>query len=225
MENARRLPLVYPDWKGVFFVDDFAWSKIGVELEESGCLVIRKGQSEGHRGMLWRFEAVTLTDARRVIVRDVDSRVTSREARAVDEWIKSGFSLHVIRDHPWHTRPVMGGMWGIQGAKNLQVISQEIQRVKSLENGYGEDQEWISRIATKHFWDSKLVHDSFPLMGDKVQSLPPREGREFIGERIDCNGNPELAARKSLDNFERSHLRRITRRFLTRRNLATTFFD
>ena len=167
--------------------------------------------------MFWRFEATRLPNAQRVIVRDVDSRISTREAKAVDEWTNSRFALHVIRDHPWHTRPVMGGMWGIQGIENLLVISQELHRLSDPEDAYGEDQEWISRVGTEHFWNSKLVHDSFPLLGDSAKSLPPREGLEFIGERIDCSGNPEHMARKSLDLFERSILRRIFRRIFTRR--------
>ena len=44
--------------------------------------------------------------------RDLDSRVTEREAAAVHEWLKSNKTLHSMRDHPWHTVPIMGGGWG-----------------------------------------------------------------------------------------------------------------
>ena len=31
---------------------------------------------------------------------------------AVEEWIHSGKSFHIMRDHPYHSAVVLGGMWG-----------------------------------------------------------------------------------------------------------------
>ncbi|HPC77997.1 MAG TPA: hypothetical protein PK811_06665, partial [bacterium] len=44
--------------------------------------------------------------------RDTDSRLNPREADAVEEWIESGKSFHIMRDHPQHNVPICGGMWG-----------------------------------------------------------------------------------------------------------------
>ena len=41
--------------------------------------------------------------------RDLDSAPTQREADAVQEWLRSGKTLHVMRDHPSHTFPMLGG--------------------------------------------------------------------------------------------------------------------
>ena len=41
--------------------------------------------------------------------RDLDSVPTQREADAVEEWLRSGKTLHVMRDHPSHTFPMLGG--------------------------------------------------------------------------------------------------------------------
>ena len=38
----------------------------------------------------------------RFVVRDADSRPNAREWAAVQEWIESGYSAHIMRDHPAH---------------------------------------------------------------------------------------------------------------------------
>ena len=62
--------------------------------------------------MLWRFLPSLDPQVSVMLSRDLDSRVTEREAAAVTEWLESDLSLHAMRDHPWHTVPIMGGGWG-----------------------------------------------------------------------------------------------------------------
>jgi hypothetical protein len=45
-------------------------------------------------------------------VRDVDSRPSERETKAMRAWLRSGDAFHVMRDHPYHYAAIMGGMWG-----------------------------------------------------------------------------------------------------------------
>merc|ERR1712018_1118233 len=64
-------------------------------------------------GMLWRFLPLLdqLVDV--VLVRDLDSRLSAREAAAVTDWLNdTQFAVHVMRDHPSHSWPMLGGMWG-----------------------------------------------------------------------------------------------------------------
>lgn len=59
-------------------------------------------------GMLWRFSIAGDESVDRYVIRDVDSRLNTRERLAVQDWIESGFPLHVMRDHPYHVAPIMG---------------------------------------------------------------------------------------------------------------------
>ena len=52
--------------------------------------------------------------------RDLDSAPTQREADAVQEWLRSGKTLHVMRDHPSHTFPMLGGSIQKQTKQNNQ---------------------------------------------------------------------------------------------------------
>ena len=43
----------------------------------------------------------------------MDSQFSGREAAAVKEWrYNSNFSIHSMRDHPYHTSPMLGSAWG-----------------------------------------------------------------------------------------------------------------
>ena len=43
-------------------------------------------------------------------MRDADSRPSSREWAAVNEWMESGYSAHIMRDHPAHKIVMMAGI-------------------------------------------------------------------------------------------------------------------
>ena len=47
-----------------------------------------------------------------IISRDLDSRFDDREQAAVNEWIRSEKSFHIMRDHPQHRASILGGLWG-----------------------------------------------------------------------------------------------------------------
>ena len=40
--------------------------------------------------------------------RDLDSRISSREVAAVNEWLRTDEPLHVMRDHPGHKASIYG---------------------------------------------------------------------------------------------------------------------
>ncbi|XP_042209965.1 uncharacterized protein LOC121857798 isoform X2 [Homarus americanus] len=54
-------------------------------------------------GGLWRLAVMGDPTVEVFLSRDLDNWILKREVAAVDEWIKSGRSFHVMRDHPNHT--------------------------------------------------------------------------------------------------------------------------
>jgi len=58
--------------------------------------------------MTWRFLPLSDPLVDLVIVRDLDSNLGEREALAVSEWINSSSPLHVMRDNPFHSLPILG---------------------------------------------------------------------------------------------------------------------
>ncbi|ROT74205.1 hypothetical protein C7M84_007300 [Penaeus vannamei] len=65
--------------------------------------------------MVWR--ALPLGDERvsAFFVRDSDSILLERGAAAVREWMAGNKSFHLLRDHPYHGIPIMGGLWAPAG--------------------------------------------------------------------------------------------------------------
>jgi hypothetical protein len=105
---------------------------------------------KGHAaGMFYRFLVASDTTVDRFIIRDVDSRLNSRDRLAVEDWIQSKQAIHIIRDHVNHCLPMngitmedspllvltpppplsirrSGGMWGgVNGA--LPMIKEQVE--------------------------------------------------------------------------------------------------
>ena len=59
--------------------------------------------------MNWRYLPMLDQHVDRMLARDTDSEINSREAAAVYEWLESNYTFHVMRDHPAHNKPIMGG--------------------------------------------------------------------------------------------------------------------
>ena len=102
--------------------------------------------------------------------RDLDSRITERERAAAAEWLESDKSLHAMRDHPWHTVPLMAGGWGAKldtqaRRDNWNTSWTSMLADSKLYSGAGEkgpDQDLLQR----HVWGrwgraDCLQHDSY----------------------------------------------------------------
>ncbi len=46
--------------------------------------------------------------------RDLDSPILKRETTVVYGWLDSKQTIHIMRDHPEHDVPILGGLWGIK---------------------------------------------------------------------------------------------------------------
>lgn len=190
IKNAELWKEIYPDWKMVVYYDNTSPKETIVKLNEMGVMTIDMS-SEKLYGMFWRFLAVDIDDCEYAIFRDCDSRISLREKLAVDEWINSGKSIHVMRDHPAHRIPfgndslgILGGMWGMKS--NMVKISDMINK-HPLSNSYnyGNDQTFLKEIYLM-FENDNCTHDEF----FELNPFPiKREYGVFIGGRIDENDN------------------------------------
>ena len=190
IKNAELWKELYPDWQMVVFYDNTVPYDIINSLKNMGVLC-EDMSNKGIYGMFWRFFAVDLPNSEYAIFRDTDSRISLREKMAVDEWLSSGKTLHVMRDHPYHMIPcgndrlgILGGMWGIKSKKIplTKMINSYPNKGKIF---YGEDQTFLKTIFSL-FENDRCTHDEF----FEKKSFPiNRNGVRFIGERI---GEDEL---------------------------------
>jgi len=191
LKNANLVKNIYPDWQMIVYYDNTVPSDTIYELSKIGVKTIDMTNKEIY-GAFWRFLASDFSDSEYTIFRDADSRISLREKMAVDEWLESGKTLHVMRDHPYHMIPygndtlgILAGMWGIKSKKIS--LSDMIEKYHNKHNiSYGEDQIFLKKIYDL-FYNDRCTHDEF---FEKKPFPIKRENNRFIGERIDENENP-----------------------------------
>jgi hypothetical protein len=190
VKNAEQVPEIYAGWQMIVYHDNSVPTETLNILKN---LNVKLVNVDGHtHGMFWRFFASDLVDCEYAIFRDGDSRLSTREKMAVDEWIESGKTIHVMRDHPAHQIPygnsglgILGGMWGIKG--NTIPMKDSIENFsKNKTMGYGIDQTFLKTIYNV-FENDRCTHDDF--FEKKPFPIQRKNGR-FIGERMDVNDNP-----------------------------------
>jgi hypothetical protein len=190
VKNAEQVPEIYPGWQMIVYHDNSVPTETLNILEN---LNVKLVNVDGHtHGMFWRFFASDLVDCEYAIFRDGDSRLSIREKMAVDEWIESGKTIHVMRDHPAHQIPygnnglgILGGMWGIKG--NTIPMKDSIENFsKNKTMGYGIDQTFLKTIYNV-FENDRCTHDDF---FEKKPFPIKRENGRFIGERMNVNDEP-----------------------------------
>ena len=70
-------------------------------------------------GMFWRFQPLADPTVEIFGSRDADSFLSEREEAAVSAWLRSGEQFHIMRDGPFHSIPVLGGLWGANNYINM----------------------------------------------------------------------------------------------------------
>jgi hypothetical protein len=191
IRNSELWKEIYPDWQMVVYYDNTVPVETIKKLDEN-CVITIDMTEKNLYGMFWRFYATDLPNSEYCSFRDCDSRISEREKKSVDEWIDSGKSLHVMRDHPYHGIPygndrlgILGGMWGIKS--NSLPITDMIDKFKKDKNlSYGSDQTFLKTIYTVLI-DDRFTNDDF---FEKIPFTINRINGRFIGERIDENDNP-----------------------------------
>lgn len=115
IENAKLALLHYPGWECRVYVEDTISEDIKNKLKDLDAVVYNRTNSGGFSPLYWRFEPIKDKDVYVWISRDVDSRLSEKEALAVQDWLKSGKTFHLMRDaHNHDLYPVMAGMFGVR---------------------------------------------------------------------------------------------------------------
>jgi len=174
LRNAELAKNIYPDWVCRFYVARSVPQDIIESLENMDNTQVKYMDSDGDwTSMFWRFEPAAEDDVDIMISRDTDSRLSAREKMAVDEWVSSDKGFHIMRDHPWHKYPVLGGMWGVK--KGVLPQMKKLISEFSQTDEYGTDYWFFGRKVYPLVTSDMLVHDPF------------FEGREFPSQRTAGN--------------------------------------
>lgn len=186
IRNAELSPHIYPGWICRFYYGDSVPNEIISQLLNfKHCeLIYKKEEPNDWTAMFWRFESCCDFMVSVSIFRDTDSRLCYRERSAVDEWLCSGKTFHIMRDHPYHNFPILGGMWGFKQNLNYDICS--MTQSFSKQNKYGIDYDFFNEKLYPLIGDDKIVHDEF---FDKKPFPKPRDSNEFVGDVFDEHNN------------------------------------
>jgi hypothetical protein len=121
------------------------------------------------------------------LIRDTDSRLTAREARAADEWVNSGRLFHVIRDHESHYEwPVLAGMWGMKGIVHPH-FHEQLKKYWTA-TFYTIDQVFLAREIWPAVQQSSLIHGMRE--GGWFAETRAEVGYNFVGEGWYADNTP-----------------------------------
>lgn len=158
--------------------------------------------------MFWRFLIFFDESAERVLIRDCDSDLLERDVVAIREWEASKSAFHIMRDHPLHFVPILGGMWGAMADEARKIFDK--RDFYTYPDAKGEDQNFLRTIYPQII-SSSLVHDSIFRYEKKSRNFPtPRIQYEYIGEVLNVDGEPlSPESRDMLKEFENSKAKRL----------------
>jgi len=189
VKNAQEINKYYPGWKAKFYVDITTPRGIIYELQACENVDVVERQEIGNwRAMFWRFEASFDEDADIIIFRDTDCRLGNREVSAVNEWLASDKTFHIMRDHPYHKFPVLGGMWGVKSNNKYDLKNLILEYYKSQSaDRYGTDYEFFISTLYPIMKSDCIEHDEFfkDIFPNSTNFPLPRETNEepfFVGE-------------------------------------------
>lgn len=184
LRNAELAASIYEDWICRYYIGTSVPRGLEFELEAfPNVEIVRRAEFGDWRGMYWRFEPASEDDVEVMISRDTDSRLSLREKAAVDAWLASDKGFHIMRDHPHHKFPVLGGMWGVKAGvlPRMKAMINEY----SQQDEYGTDYKFFAEAVLPILNETTIMtHDEF--FGGR-QFPTPRDGWEFVGQVFDEN--------------------------------------
>lgn len=160
------------------------------ELKKLGAEIIFVKEDGTYKSFFWRMRAIDDPEVNIMIVRDCDSRLTYRERKAVDYWLKSKKQFHIMRDHNWHTTEILGAMWGIKKNGSIKNISDilDYKDIKKCNVKYGIDQKILKEKIYPLIKNDCIIHDEIVKYEKNCLSFPSkRHKNQYVGQPYNEN--------------------------------------
>jgi len=146
--------------------------------------------------------------------KDSDSVVTELELKYSNEWMENkGSNCIIIRDHPLHVAPILGGMFGLSSdtaKKSANLLFQELCNGKiKFKDGYLYDQLWLGKNIYPMVKFNSLIYSShFSYLGEKVIDTNRYwNSNKYIGsQHFESTANIELKYNKLIELYSIGNL-------------------
>jgi hypothetical protein len=189
LKNIELAKKYFPGWICRFYIDDKSKKELVDTIKGDGVEIVLVNSKDSFHGMFWRFWAAEDPEVDIFLSRDCDSRFSEREFFAIKEWLDSDKDFHIMRDHPYHTTPILGGMWGCRNG-----LMRKIGIIKMIESWNqfqrkGIDQDFLGRCVYPLIINNCMEHSEFNLnFGGEVRPFQEkRNNYEFVGDVFDEN--------------------------------------
>ena len=191
IENLKIAPVLFADWRCRIYHDASVPGDVIERLDGMGAqLILVSGALANLHGGFWRFAVANDPTVERFIIRDADGRLNDRDATAVQAWVNSNQSFHVMRDHIYHTDLILAGMWG-GFAGTLPDLTTAGNALYGGQVSRWNDQLFLARVVWPLIENDCLVHDSYYHHLFNAQPFPPspvRSDHNFIGRGLKIEG-------------------------------------
>ena len=192
IENVKIINDKFNDWYIYIYYNNVP-ENILEQLQLYNNVVLIKSSYTNHKTMLDRFKPIDNVDVDIMMIRDADSRIHDRDLWAINEFINSDKKLHIIRDHRYHQRPIMGGLFGIKRG----FIDFNIENAIKIFEPNHEDAYQVDQNFLAHFiYPIAIKTNNYLLHGHKISDneiitpfpFPVTTG-DFCGQVIDYKDN------------------------------------
>ena len=204
----------YKDWEMWVYHNDSVPERVLDQLTKLNVVLKREetihsdyfvpGERRCFHNATWRFHPASDPNIDYFISRDADSRLFVRDELAVKEWIASGKSSHIIRDHPvGHSWLMNAGMWGCKGGF-IPDIKGKFHKYWTEKNKSEDaiDQHFLKDIVYPEFVVKDcFVHDEYYRYEPHATHIKRERHLDdyaFIGEARLGDGTPDGDQRSSI---------------------------
>lgn len=162
LTNLELVATYFPDWKVYVWISPDVDPSFVQTLRSHPQVVVRETGVTGPANMIHRFYTIDEPTIDLMMVRDADSLIHWKDRWAIQEFVKSEFLAHTIRDNLEHTAPLMGGLWGIRKSAGLSMRREYANYVEDITQGHrlAHDQNFLYDIVYPKVLPQLLVHYS-----------------------------------------------------------------
>ncbi len=186
-ENIKLAVNYFRGWKCRFYVDKNCNKELIESLIAPNSEIILVEKINDYDGMFWRFLASVDPEVNICLSRDCDSRFSDREIAAIIEWLSSDKDFHIMRDHPNHQFPILGGMWGSRNGIMKEIGLKHLIKQWGRYDRKGIDQDFLGQVVYPLVQGNCFEHSEFNISyGAQIHSFPTkRNDYEFVGDVFD----------------------------------------
>ncbi len=206
IKNIKLASIFYPDWICWVYIHYLVSKDIFnflLTCDNVKIITINDTSITPTKFMLYRFLPILSYDVKYFISRDVDTRIQPREVLAVNEWLESNKSLHIMRDHPQHFPKILGGMYGIKCTDELSNLNwiDTIDYFFRVNDNKKDDQDFLVTYIYSKFYNDRIIHDEikrYESFECKSFPIPFEKNGHFVGCYIYEDDSTDIFTKNAL---------------------------